>query len=266
MSSAQRCGLAADTVLCVTPRSRSVKTAPDTNDARVSATPRTRKALVEAQILEAATELFAARGFAGTSLQDVAEATGLTRPAIYHYFSSKEDLLSRLVSEVTVGPAADLRRIRRSAEMPVVDRLREMAASIALLQAQHPARFRMLIRSEADLPQGLADTYADGRRSVLREFSSLIEEGVASGDFRPVDPRTAALGIIGLCNWVAWWHRPGDDTDDRRVAVALADMAVASVMSNDVRVTDATGVDRVLELLKQDVAALERLTRRPGAG
>lgn len=247
----------------MTTRPRAAKATPDANGAKPAATPGTRKALVETQIIEAATELFAARGFAGTSLQDIAEATGLTRPALYHYFSSKEDLLSRLVSEVTVGPAADLRRIRRRAATPVVERLREMATSIALLQAQHPSRFRMLIRSEADLPEALAATYASGRRSVLREFSSVIDEGVGSGEFRPVDARTAALGIIGLCNWVAWWHRPGDDADDRRVAGSLADMAVASVVSHDARETTATGVGRVVELLKQDVAALERLTSPP---
>lgn len=247
----------------MTSRPRAAKATPDANGAKPArdraAAPGTRKALVETQILEAATELFAARGFAGTSLQDVAEATGLTRPALYHYFSSKEDLLSKLVSEVTVGPATDLRRIRRRTGTPVGERLHAMASSIAALQAQHPSRFRMLIRSEADLPEALAATYDAGRRSVLREFTSVVDEGVTSGAFRAVDARTAALGIIGLCNWVAWWHRPGDDADDRRVVVALADMALASVVATDTRETTTTGVGRALELLKQDVAALERL-------
>src|SRR6266478_2520132 len=67
-----------------------------------------RRDLMESQIMEEATRLFADRGFAGTSLQDIAVATGLTRPALYHYFGSKEDLLSRLVSELTEGPADEL--------------------------------------------------------------------------------------------------------------------------------------------------------------
>jgi AcrR family transcriptional regulator len=219
----------------------------------------TRKVLVESQIVEAATELFAERGFAGTSLQDIADATGLTRPALYHYFSSKEDLLLRLVSAATEGPADDLRGLRLQEDVSRVERLHAMASSIALLQAQHPARFRLLIRSEADLPAALADTYDSGRRSVLREFMALIEEGVQSGEFRAVDPRTAALGIIGLCNWVAWWHKPGSDADDQRIVTELADMAVASVVATDRRETGSTGVARAIELLKQDVAALERL-------
>jgi AcrR family transcriptional regulator len=217
--------------------------------------------LVESQIVEAATELFAERGFAGTSLQDIAEASGLTRSAVYHYFSSKEDLLSRLVSQVTEGPAADLRRIRGRDTLSAVERLHAMASSIALLQAQHPARFRLLIRSEADLPAALAKTYDEGRRSVLREFSAVIDEGVRAGEFRVVDARTAALGIIGLCNWVAWWHKPGSDDADRRVVSELAGMAVASVVATDPRETSGTGVSRALELLKQDVASLEGLLR-----
>ncbi len=85
-----------------------------------------------------------------------------------------------------------------------------MAFAVALRQASQRARFRVLVRSEAELPDALSKAYDQGRRRVLREFSSVIDEGVRRGQFRPVDPRIAALGVIGLCNWVAWWHRPGD--------------------------------------------------------
>jgi AcrR family transcriptional regulator len=214
---------------------------------------------VEAQILDAATELFAARGYAGTSLQDVASATGLTRPALYHYFSSKEALLLRLVSEATVGPAGELREIGQREGASATERLHDMAASVARLQARHPERFRMLIRSEADLPAEITETYDRGRREVLREFTTVIRAGVRSGELRAVDPRIAALGVIGLCNWVAWWHRPGDDEEDRRVVAALAEMAVASVAAAGTAGTATTGVAHAVDLLKRDVAALEVL-------
>src|SRR6266545_3786582 len=201
-----------------------------------------RRDLMESQIMEEATRLFADRGFAGTSLQDIADATGLTRPALYHYFGSKEDLLSRLVSELTEGPADELGEIRARTGAT----------------ATQPARFRVLVRSEAELPGALSKVYDQGRRRVLKEFSSVIDEGVRQGEFRPVDPRVAALGVIGLCNWVAWWHRPGGQRADQGVAEALADMAVASVARQDGRATEAGGAARVLALLKEDVALLER--------
>ena len=226
-----------------------------------------RKDLMQSQIMEEATRLFADRGFAGTSLQDIADAAGLTRPALYHYFASKEELLSRLVSELTVGPADQLGEIRRRPGETATGRLRAMAFAVALRQASQPARFRVLVRSEAELPGALAKIYDQGRRRVLREFSLVIGEGVRQGEFRPVDPRTAALGVIGLCNWVAWWHRPGQPRADQDVAGALADMAVASVLQHDKRADGATGTARALAPLKEDVTLLEHLLAdQPDAG
>jgi AcrR family transcriptional regulator len=217
-----------------------------------------RRGLVEAQIMEEATRLFADKGFAGTSLQDIADATGLTRPALYHYFGSKEDLLFRLVSELAEGPAEQLEEIRSRTTDTAPDRLRAMAFAVSLQQASNPSRFRLLVLSENELPDGLAKSYSQARKRVLQAFSTVIDEGVRAGELRPVDPRTAALGIIGLCNWVAWWHHPGDERSDQEVAKALSDMAVASVITQDNRVTEGKGAARALQLLKQDLALLER--------
>jgi AcrR family transcriptional regulator len=230
------------------------------------ATAQSRKELVAERIVETATRLFADQGFASTSIQDIAEANGLTRSALYHYFPNKEAILSRLVSEATDAAAGELRSIREQAGRPVAERLRAMAASVALLQARHPARFQLLVRSEPDLPAELAVSYAQGRRRVLREFATVIDEGVGSGTFRPVDSRTAALGIIGLCNWVAWWHRPGGEEAAQQVADALADMAVASVAvpdRSDRSDVAGSGLARTVALLKKDVAELELLLERP---
>ncbi|MGY1770835.1 TetR/AcrR family transcriptional regulator [Blastococcus sp. SYSU D00813] len=221
--------------------------------------PNARRDLVEAQILEHATRLFAERGFAATSLQDIAEATGLTRPALYHYVKNKDDLLSRLVQQLTEGPAEELHRINADAERPPVQRLHAMATAVVRNIAGAPERFRLLIRSEAELPEALADVYARGRRRVLREFTSVIEEGVAAGQLRPVDARVAALGIIGMCNWVAWWHKPGQG--EETIAAQLADMAVAALAEQEHRAGEGEGPERALSLLRQDLDYLERLLR-----
>ena len=78
---------------------------------------------------------------------------------------------------------------------------------------------------------------------------------------RPASARTAAPGLGGMRAWVAWWYRPDSD-DERVVANAIADMAVASVTPADGRSTTASGPARALELLKQDVAFLEAALAR----
>jgi AcrR family transcriptional regulator len=219
----------------------------------------TRRDLVESQIMQEATRLFAERGFSGTSLKDIADATGLTRPALYHYVKNKDELLARLVTELAEGPARALRAIRRESELSAAQQVRKMAYAIALQQATEPTRFQLLIRSEADLPDDLVGPYNKSRRDVLNEFVGVIDAGIQSGHFRPVDSRVAALAIIGQCNWVAWWHHPGTPEENARVAATIADLAVASLASTD----DADhGVDprkRALERLRHDVEYLAQV-------
>jgi len=185
-----------------------------------------RRELVENEIYEHAIRLFAERGFAGTSLQDIADALGVTRPALYYYVKSKDELLAKL--------AADVR------------------------QATQSERFRLLIRSEAELPAELSDAYDTSRRAVLRAVTGVIEEGMRAGRFRPVDARIAALGVIGMWNWVAWWFRPDRDSADT-VADQLADMAIAALQRAGHRIPDDEGPAAALKMLRQDIDHLERI-------
>ena len=171
-----------------------------------------RRGLVENEIYEHAIRLFAERGFAGTSLQDIADALGITRPALYYYVKSKDELLAKLAADVAGGSAAQITELAARPDLDAAGKLREIVRLTALRQATQPERFRLLIRSEAELPAELSDAYDTSRRAVLRTVTDVIEEGIRAGRFRPVDARIAALGVIGMWNWLAWWFRPGRDS------------------------------------------------------
>ena len=176
---------------------------------------RPRRELVEAQIYEQATRLFAERGFAGTSLQDIADAMGMTRPSLYYYVKNKDELLARLVTEITEAPAAATEEIAdRDADAPT--KLRELVRLIAGQQARHAARFQLVIRSESELPDDLAVAHEAAKRRVLDGFGRIVDQGVRSGEFRPRPVRTTALALIGMCNWVAWWFNPRVRSRPRR--------------------------------------------------
>jgi AcrR family transcriptional regulator len=218
----------------------------------------TRKELVEAEILQHAVRLFAERGFAGTSLQDVASAAGLTRPALYYYVTSKDDLLERLVHQVIDDAADRLHAIVADETLSPSDQLRELVKAFARRQLADPKRFQLLIRSEAELPEALASIYLRGRRRVLDAFVAVIRRGVATEEFRNVDVRTAAFGVIGTCNWIAWWYHPGDGPSEDAIAEQYADFAVAGLAANKRRGAQETGLRRALSLLREDVERFER--------
>lgn len=218
-----------------------------------------RRELVENEIYEHATRLFAERGFAGTNLQDIADAVGLTRPALYYYVKSKDELLAKLVTEITEGPATQLREINGQTDLDATGKLRAIARALVTRQAHHPARFRLIIRSEAELPPELSRAHERGRRAVLDELTKVVDEGTRSGQFRPMDTRVAALGVIGMFNWVAWWFHADARQTAESVAEQLADMAVAAVAQPGHRIPAEAGPAAAIALLRQDLEYLERV-------
>jgi hypothetical protein len=140
-----------------------------------------------------------------------------------------------------------------------VQKLRGIVEVIVGRRTTQPARFRLLIRSEAELPAELTTAYADSRRAVLKVIAGVIDDGARSGRFRPVDARVAALGVLGMCNWVAWWFHPGGRDTTESVVEQLADMAVGALQRPDAQVLDGEGPAAALKMLRQDLDHLERI-------
>ena len=226
----------------------------------------TRRELVETEMFEQASRLFAERGFAGTNLGDIAEAMGITRPALYYYVKSKDELLAQLVAQITEGPSAEIEALAADSDSDPADRLRRIAHLIAHQRASRPSRFQLLLRSEADLPTEVAEAHRAAQRSTLHHLIDVIEEGVVKGQFRPVDTRTAALAVAGMCNWVAWWFHPDNDPADQEsdAAELLAELAVAMVRQTGARAPEEPGPRAALALLRQDLDYLARTLGEAG--
>ena len=184
-----------------------------------------RRELIEAQIYEQAARLFAERGYAGTTPQDIADAAGVSRQGLYYYVRSKEEILQRLVADMTTDAATRVQAVMDE-PLEAPEKLRRLAHMLVIDRATNRTRFRLLDRSESVLPPDLAKEYLSGRRALLKTMTGLIDEGVASGFFRAGDSRVAALSVLGMCNWVAWWFEPSDEHPVEPVATQIADNAV----------------------------------------
>ena len=109
--------------------------------------PSKRSDLVLAQIYEEAARLFAERGYAGTTPQDIADAVGVSRQAFYYYVRSKEEILAGLVAEMTGQIVEEMRRIVERG-LDETETLRRLAAHMVSDRARNRTRFRLLDRSE----------------------------------------------------------------------------------------------------------------------
>lgn len=209
-------------------------------------------------ILEVATRLFIERGFDGTGFNDIADALGLSRPALYYYFKSKEAILEELTAAVT-RTAAQLATEAIPEEMRTPSGvLRHLVLRHAMLILTHPLQFRVVERNEHNLPPKQRKVAEQSRRSVLDQFRHAIELGIDQGKFRVVDARVAAFSIIGMCNWTAWWFNPEGQASMQDVAAQIADMALSSVELPANRKLSSPGPSAILQLLRDDLTLLER--------
>jgi AcrR family transcriptional regulator len=215
--------------------------------------------LVAQEILDHAAALFAQRGVTGTSLQDIAERLEISRTALYHYVGSKDELLGRLVRGITLETAVALERLARETSEDPAARLRMAVSDMVLRVARDPDRFRLLLMSEAALSDALAAEHRDARRRTLAALSALIHQGILAGAIRPTDERLAAFSVLGMCNWVAWWYRPGHDGGQtpEQLAPALADLAIGGLAETTRAPGDPADIDGLLESLRRQVDLLE---------
>jgi len=224
----------------------------DAKDARSTGA---RREMLERAIIEQAARLFAERGYAGTTPQDIAEAVGVSRQNLYYYYKSKDDILARLVAEMTTQGVADLEKIS-SGEGEAPARLRLLARHLVLDRAANGTRFRMLDRSESALPDEIAERFLEARRAALAATVHVIDDGIEDGWFRQVDSRVAALSVIGMCNWVAWWFEPERGAGVNEIADQISEAAVAMLERSGRAETDP---DAVIDAITEDLARLRTL-------
>ena len=150
-------------------------------------TRRRRKAERPTEILDAAFKEFAANGFAGTRLDDVAARAGVTKGTIYVYFDSKEDLFIATLKEMT-SPALDqLKTLMAVPQSSAADILREhflFVAESMLADRRKRELIRLLMADGPRFPDLVDRWHADIIAPCCAAFSAVITYGVERGEFR----------------------------------------------------------------------------------
>jgi AcrR family transcriptional regulator len=218
-----------------------------------------RRTLVTRDLLEKATQLFAEQGYETTTLQDVAAAVGVSRTALYHYVTSKEELLAMLVEQMSVALADVLGQLRERTDLTAEGKLRCLTDMLVRQRAESPQQFRVHDQTESVLSEPLRTQHRQARRDILAALTAVIEEGIGQGEFKPLDARVAAFSILGMCNWVAWWYHPGPDYDIDAVARQMSQAAIDMVAVGDASRGPADSASSALAMARSSLDALERL-------
>jgi len=210
-----------------------------------------RKELVREQLIDVAARIFDEKGFEKCSMADIAKAVGLGRSALYHYFKSKDEILAAIVEAEALAPTHHLELLSAESGITATEWLRRALVEGIERRLSRGSRFVTLSRLEGQIPEGLRVVYNRSRRRIYDYYVHCIEHGVSTGEFRPVDPKIAAFGVLGMANWTSRWYSPGGRKSPAEIAMIIADMALVSLRSPSAR-------EQLVDEAKQKVEALRR--------
>jgi AcrR family transcriptional regulator len=163
------------------------------------------------------------RGYDATSMEDLSGALGITKSAIYHHVSSKEELLGLAIGRALDGLFA-VAAVVEELPGPAIDRLEHLVrASVGVLVARQPF-VTLLLRVHGNT-QTERDALAR-RREFDKLTAELVKQAVADGDLRPdIDPLVTAKLLFGMVNSVTEWYRPRPDASEDHLADAICKLA-----------------------------------------
>jgi len=187
--------------------------------------PRKRAPTFDAQradILAAAAALFADQGFSATSMNQVAEACGVAKPTLYHYFEDKQALLAQ-ICDSHVHALLTLVEAVKAQQLPPDQQLRTLIERFTRAYAGAQAQHRVLTSEIKFLAETERERLLDVERRVVNEFAaalSLVRPELK--DAKLHKPLTMLL--FGMINWTFTWLRPDGELSHEALAALVSDL------------------------------------------
>ncbi len=203
---------------------------------------RRRKDARPVEIVAAALEVFAEKGFAAARLEDIAARAGVSKGALYLYFETKQHLFEAVVREAVLPDIEAVERVATSGDIPFASLARMLVTRVAEFAGTSPlgAVAKMVIAESRNFPD-LARVWHDQVVSrALGVLGGVIEQAQARGEVRPGDPRYHAFSIIGpLLMGVIWREvlQPagGAPVDLRALAAQHVETALGGLLTGEGR-------------------------------
>jgi TetR/AcrR family transcriptional regulator, cholesterol catabolism regulator len=186
------------------------------------------------QIEDVASALFSSRGYAATSMRDIARALDLQGGSLYAHIPSKEAVLAAIVEEAAEEFHAAVRPVAERPG-PAAERLREMIAAHVRVVTGGRERAKVFLFEWSFLGEERRAAVTRSRAAYQAYFERVVAEGVAAGELRAADPRLAAVFILSAMNAMAHWYRPDGALGPDALAGHYADLFLRGLQPSERR-------------------------------
>lgn len=177
-------------------------------------------------VIKTAALAFSENGYHRTSLDQIAERLGVTKPTLYYYARNKEDLL-----DLVIGRALTMIMDQPPGHesVPGLDQLKQFMRRYAEVIGTEFGRCLAAV-NDYDLSPDAFERSQDGKRQIDRRIRALIDKGQQDGSIGPCDPKYVAFMLAGAVNWIGRWWREGGEMSAASVGELFASqMAVGLI-------------------------------------
>ncbi|WP_345423534.1 TetR family transcriptional regulator [Pseudonocardia xishanensis] len=181
----------------------------------------------EAAILDAALTAFGTLGFHGASMREVARGAGTSLSNLYNYFPSKAHLLAEVLRHANAELADRLARAVAEAGDDASSRMREAVRAYVGYVVDHQLAMVVSTAEVRYLRGDERDRLVAGRDENEALFTRIVEQGVASGEFRSPYAADATRAILSTISAIALWYRPDGRLSRGQLAEQHARYALA---------------------------------------
>jgi AcrR family transcriptional regulator len=187
------------------------------------------------ELLKDVAEFFRSGGVRLASIEDIAQALGVARSALYYHFGSRGDMVYEILCHNQDLIAAKLREVY---EFPLgaTDRLTLMIRAVVQLEAELPSLgLSAVFRLDPDLlTREQRAAYVAKRDAYEELFRSVIREGAEAGEFREVEARIVTFGILGMLTEFVNWYRPGGALRPTEIAAIFTELVLGGLRAEPV--------------------------------
>ena len=181
-------------------------------------------------ILESAARVICARGYDGASMQEIAEACGMTKAGLYHHIETKEKLLLAIMNygmdlfeEQVIAKVIDI--------ADPVERLKAcMAKNIKLVTSGSSKEVTIILHEHNTLTGHAGREINARKKKYVRFLESAIAEAIRRGQIRRVDSTLAAFAFLGSVLWTYKWFRHDGVLSEEQVAGGMVDLFFRGLM------------------------------------
>ena len=175
------------------------------------------------EVLQSAANIFFAKGFHATSIEDVARDVGMLKGSLYYYIKSKEDLLFQLLlAGIEDGDAFIAQQIDPEAD-PVEQLERAIRAQIDYI-IQHRVPFGLFLHEFDSLSGKRQHKLISVMSRYNSRFVDLVRRGQEQGKLMEGEPWIIVNGILGMCNWLYRWYDADQIADSEQIKSSFVRM------------------------------------------